>query len=68
MKLHVNRHLVALTANAVKLTNKQYALVYQTILAIHLVVDPNVLLVQNVHKTRLVLNRNVQIHVQEFAD
>lgn len=36
-------------------------------MAVHQIVDRNVLLIQNVYHQKLVFNRNVQIHVKALA-
>ena len=65
--IHVVRHLVVLTVNVRLMLTKQYVHVYPYMPDHHLDVDLNVLLVQNVHRTKLVLIRNVLTHVQEHA-
>lgn len=46
---------------------KLYVLVYQITSEVHQDVDQNVLLAQSVLKTKLALNKNVQILVQEHV-
>lgn len=58
--IHAIHHLVAHTVNVGMSTIKQYAPVCQNTKDNRQIVNQNVLLVQNVHKTKLVINSNAQ--------
>jgi hypothetical protein len=55
------------TVNAERSTVKPFVLVSQVSLAVLQLADQNVLPVQNVHRTKLVLIKNVSIHVPELV-